>query len=70
MGKTRWEIDKHNKKMQYGGRPSGAVVKCAHSASLAQGSPVQTLSSDMALLGKPCCGRRTTYKVEEDGHGC
>ena len=19
---------------------------------------------------KPCCGRRLTYKVEEDGHGC
>ena len=25
---------------------------------------------DMAPLGKPCCGRRPTYKVEEDGHGC
>ena len=23
-----------------------------------------------ALLGKPCCGRHLTYKVEEDGHGC
>ena len=19
---------------------------------------------------KPCCGRRPTYKVDEDGHGC
>ena len=19
---------------------------------------------------KPCCGRRPTYKVEDDGHGC
>ena len=19
---------------------------------------------------KPCCGRRPTYKIEEDGHGC
>ena len=28
------------------------------------------LGVDMALLGKPCCGRRPTYKVEEDGHGC
>ena len=26
--------------------------------------------ADMALLGKPCCGSRPTYKVEEDGHGC
>ena len=25
---------------------------------------------DMAPLGMPCCGRRPTYKVEEDGHGC
>ena len=24
----------------------------------------------MALLGKPCCGRRPTYNIEEDGHGC
>ena len=23
-----------------------------------------------ALLVKPCCGRRPTYKVEEDGHRC
>ena len=23
-----------------------------------------------ATLVKPCCGRRPTYKVEEDGHGC
>src|SRR3712207_8734908 len=23
-----------------------------------------------APLVKPCCGRRPTYKVEEDGHGC
>ena len=28
-------------------------------------SPGQTC----ALLGMPCCGRRPTYKVEEDGHG-
>ena len=23
-----------------------------------------------ALLVKPCCDRRPTHKVEEDGHGC
>ena len=34
------------------------------------GSPVQIPGTDMALLGMPCCGRRPTYKVEEDGHGC
>ena len=30
------------------------------------GSQVRTY----ALLVEPCCGRRPTYKVEEDGHGC
>ena len=48
----------------------GAVVKCAHSALVAWGSPVRILGVDMALLGEPCCGRRPTFKVEEDGHGC
>ena len=52
------------------GWPSGAVVKFAHSASAAQGSPVRILGVDMALLGKPYYRRRPTYKVEEDGHGC
>ena len=52
------------------GGPGGAAVKFAHSVSAAQGSPVQILHADMAPLGKPCCGRHPTYKVEEDGHGC
>ena len=46
------------------------MVKCAHSALAAQGLPVQIPSVDMAPLGKPCCGRRLTYKVEEDRYGC
>ena len=53
-----------------GGSPSGTAVKFASSASGAWvpkfGSQVRTC----APLGKPCCGRRPTYKVEEDGHGC
>ena len=52
------------------GQPTGAEVKFAHSASAAQGSPVQIASADVAPVDKPCCGRHPTYKVEEDGHGC
>ena len=46
------------------------MVKYEHSASAAQGSLVQIPGADMALLGKPYCGRRPTCKVGEDGHGC
>ena len=54
----------------YTGWPGGPVVKCECSALVAQGSPVRIPGADMAPFGKPCCGRRPTYKVEEDGHGC
>ena len=52
-------------KYKFLGQPCGA-----HSVLAAQGSPVQIPSVDMVLLGKPCCGRHPTYKVEEDGRGC
>ena len=52
------------------GQPGGAVVKFAHSALTAWGSPFVIPGADMALLVEPCCGRRPTYKVEEDGHRC
>ena len=44
------------------GRPSGTVVKFAGSSSAARGSPVRIPGADMAPFGKPCCGRRPTYK--------
>ena len=47
-----------------------AQLKFTHSDSLARVLPVRIPGADMALLGKPCRGRRHTYKVEEDGHGC
>ena len=53
-----------------GARPVAQLVKCTCSASAAQGSPVRIPGGDMAVLGKPCCGRHPTYKVEDDGHGC
>ena len=52
------------------GWPGGAEVKCARSPSAARGSPVRIPGVDMSPLGTPCCARRLTYKVEEDGHRC
>ena len=46
------------------------MVKLTSSASAAGGSAVWVPGVDMALLGRPCCGRHPTYKVEEDGYRC
>ena len=48
---------------------SGPAVKFARSSSVAWGLQVQIPGVDRVPLGKPCCGRRPTYKVE-DGCGC
>ena len=58
------------KTIQGPGRPSGTAVKFTHSALAAWGSWVQIQVVDMTPLVKTCCGRRPTYKVEEDEHGC
>ena len=52
------------------GPASGTVVKFTRSALAARGLLVRVPGVDTAPFGKPCCGRRPTYKVKEDGHGC
>ena len=52
---------------------AGPVAQRLSSHVLLLGGPGFTgldPGADVALLGMPCCGRRPTYKVEEDGHGC
>ena len=44
------------------------MVKFTCSISAAQGSRVWIPGTDLAPLIKPCCGRRPTYKIDEDGH--
>ena len=59
---SRW----HFKKGSMRGQSSGAAIKFTRSTLAARGSLVWTYTQ----LGKPCCGRRPTYKVGEDGHRC
>ena len=60
----------HIKNNRTPGPAGGAVVKCTRSTSEARGSPAVIPGEDMVPLGKPCCGRCPTYKIEEDGHRC
>ena len=51
-----------------GAQLGGTAVKYTHSNSAAPGLLVWIPGADIALLSTPGCGRRPTYKVEEDGH--
>ena len=52
------------------GRPGGAVVKLARSASQQPGFAGPDPGAEVAPLGTPWCGRCPTCKAEEDGHRC
>ena len=52
---------------------AGLVAKRLSSRAPLQGPGVCLFGSQVrtyAQLIKLCCGRRPTYKIEEDGHGC
>ena len=55
------------------GKPGGTVVKFAHSASVAQASPIQILGVDLFTTCQACQAvlwQHPTYEIEEDGHRC
>ena len=60
----------HQKSVTLGGRPGGVVGKFAHSALAAWALLVRIPAAHLAVLIKLCCGRRPTYKIEDDGHRC
>ena len=50
------------------GWPGGIVVKCAHPASVAQGSWVQILGADLHIAHQAMLWQHPTYKIEKNGH--
>ena len=59
---------KNLKKLRAG--PVAQRLRVHVSTSVALGSSVPIPGAYMAPLGMPSCGRRPTYKIGEDGHGC
>ena len=57
-------------KMGNWGWPSGVVVKFMHFASVAQGSQVQILGTDLHTTHQAMMRWHPTYKTEEDWHRC
>ena len=57
-----FNFKKKEKRFTDWGQPGGIAVKFTHSASTAQGSPVQIPARTYALLIKPHCGKHPTYK--------
>ena len=54
----------------FGGRPSGVVVKFAHSASAALGSRVRIPGMDVRTVHQAMLWQHPTCKIEEDRHRC
>ena len=61
--KAEFNAREWSQELQSEASPSDVVVKFAHSSS----DPGSGLNAQVV---KPCCGRRPTYKAEEDGHRC
>ena len=60
------------KEKQQGGQPGGTAQRLSLHAPLKRPRVgwFRSWVLNYPPLVKPCCGRRPTYKVEEDGHGC
>ena len=65
-----WQIIEHTCKTFPWGRPSGVVVKLAHSASVAWGLQVQILGADLCTSHWAMLWQCPTYEIEEDWHRC
>ena len=64
-----WQLWASDKELSHW--PRGEAVKCARSTSLwPRVAGLDLGCGHGTAWHTPCCGRRPTYKVEEDGHRC